>query len=429
MIRHATDRLLTSVLVSVGGLVVAVLAGVPEAAVLAIPWTVLLILGLANSRDANFAWRVNVADDRLLVGDEVNVTTTLEHASGTVMAKSDPSDGFWADTADEAIVAEAQLHDALSAKRTAVRMTLQTTQWGVHDLGHVEVTLTEPYGLFRWNGIVGETRYVRVHPTPNQIQNLLAPWLVRRVTGAHSSRLIGRGVEYADIRPFVAGDSIREINWRATARSSTLLVSERHTDRATDVVMLLDSFVESGHDVRTLFGLAIEGAVALAQSHLTVADRVGLVELGGTVRWVNPGAGRHQLQRLTDTLLSTGLHSHFAERNLALLMSRALPPRSFVVAMTPLLDARFIESLFVLGAHGHDVAVIECASPTPNYAETPNAVQRLTERLWDAEQQMIRDRLAEQGIAVARWRKGDHLDLTLVELTNRRRRATRGRRR
>jgi len=298
----------------------------------------------------------------------------------------------------------------------------------VHDVGHVGLTVTEPYGLFRWTGDAGEPRLVRVHPKPAQIRNLLAPWLVRRVTGAHSSKLAGRGIEYADIRPFASGDSLRDINWKATARSPDIRVSQRHPDRATDVVVLLDSFVESGHDVRTVFGLAIEGAVALAESHLAVTDRVGLVELGGTVRWLNPGAGRQQLQRITDLLLTTGLRSHFADRNLALLMSRALPPRSFVVAFTPLLDNRFIDALFIVGAHGHDVGVIECAATDPG-AETTDEALLVARRIWEAERQVTRDRLAEHGIAVATWRQGDHLDLTLAELTKRRRAALRGSRR
>jgi uncharacterized protein (DUF58 family) len=249
------------------------------------------------------------------------------------------------------------------------------------------------------------------------------------VTGAHGSKAVGRGVEYADIRLFASGDSLREINWKASARSPDLWVSQRHPDRATDVVLLVDSFVESGHDVRTVFGMAIEGAVALADSHLAVADRVGLVELGGTVRWVRPAAGRHHIQRLSDALVSTRLHSHVADRNLALLTSRALPPRSFVVALTPLLDSRFIDALFILGAKGHDVAVIECEASWPTVEDPADEWGPLARRLWEAERQVTRDHLAEHGIAVARWRQGDHLDLTLLEITNRRRRVVRGRHR
>jgi uncharacterized protein (DUF58 family) len=206
-------------------------------------------------------------------------------------------------------------------------------------------------------------------------------------------------------------------------------VSQRHPDQATDVILLLDSFVESGHDVHTVVGLAIEAAVALAESHLAATDRVGLVELGGLVRWVRPDTGQLQLQHLIDALLSTGLYAHVADRNLDAILGRMLPPRSFVVALTPLLDDRFIEALFALAAHGHDVGVIECDVADSEDEEGWSGTLRLARRFWEAERQMVRDRLAAHGVAVAGWRKGRQLDLTLEELTRRRQRTVRVRRR
>lgn len=429
MTRLATDRLLTAVIVAVGGLVVAVLAGEPEVALLAAPWTVLLIFGFARSQSGKVDVQVAVDADRLIAGDEFVVTTTIDGMSGSALISSTPSDAFWSDINRDDHETEAAVHEALRSAQTIVDLPLRADQWGVHDVGHIAITFTEPYGLFRWSGEFGSSQLIRVHPQPAQIRNLLSPWLVRSVTGAHGSKLAGRGVEYADIRPFTSGDSLREINWKATARSEDLWVSQRHPERATDVVLLVDSFVESGHDVRTVFGLAIEGAIALAESHLTVADRVGLVDIGGTVRWLNPSAGRHQLTRLIDTLLATGLYGHEADRNLALWMSRALPPRSFVVALTPLLDERFIDALFILVAHGHDVAVIECATPRPVVDDGNQFGSGLATRMWEAERQAIRDRLTEHGIAVATWHRGDHLDLTLSELISLRRLAVSGRHR
>jgi uncharacterized protein (DUF58 family) len=98
------------------------------------------------------------------------------------------------------------------------------------------------------------------------------------------------------------------------------------------------------------------------------------------------------------------------------------------VAFTPLLDKRFIDALFIVGAHGHDVGVIECAATDPG-AETTDEALLVARRIWEAERQVTRDRMAEHGIAVATWRQGDHLDLTLAELTKRRRVAVRGSRR
>jgi len=421
--RRATERLGAAAVATVAGALVAVLAGLPEAAVLVAPWAVLLALGLSKSGPTRPIATVAVASDRVLVDDAIEVTTSITGATGTVHVTCLPGPGFWATSDDAARRGSAQTHDVLVGGPTTIHAALPAAQWGIHDVGRVQIVVTEPHGLFRLEFEAGRPLPVRIHPNPTDLRNLLAPRLVRRVTGAHRSRAVGRGVEYADIRPFSTGDSLRDINWRASARSQELWVSQRHPDQATDVILLLDSFVESGHDVRTVFGLAIEAAMALAESHLAVTDRVGLVELGGVVRWVSPGTGQIQLQRMVDTLLATGLYANVADRDLRGLMTRALPPRSFVVALTPLLDDRFIDALFALGGHGHDVAVIECASAWPK-EDGPEAgeTRQLAHRLWHADRQMVRDRLAERGIAVAGWRHGGHLDLTLDELTRRRQR-------
>ena len=59
--------------------------------------------------------------------------------------------------------------------------------------------------------------------------------------GTHLTRHIGPGVEYADIRAYVPGDQLRSVNWPVSARRGSLHVTERLTDRAADVVVLIDT--------------------------------------------------------------------------------------------------------------------------------------------------------------------------------------------
>ena len=298
--------------------------------------------------------------------------------------------------------------------------TMPAQEWGAHDLGAMAVESSHAYGLFRSRAIVRQRRAIRVHPTPRQLQELVAPWLVRRVSGTHRSRESAQGIEYADIRQFSAGDSVRDINWRASARTGDLWVSQRHPDRATDVILLVDSFIETGHDIRRIFGLVVDASISVAESHLGVTDRVGLIEFGGVVRWVSPGTGRVQLQRLTDAILATGLYANAADKALPILPVRALPPRSFIIAFTPLLDDRFVEAIFTARGRGHDVAVIECLPVDDEDADAPYS-QSVARRFWDAERAMLRDHIAEQNIAVASWDGNENLDVVLGQLTRRRR--------
>ncbi len=433
MIRRATVRLPVAVLITAVCAILAVLAGRPDAAVLAAPWAVLLAMGLSGTRQPTVVGSVGAEARRVVAGDSFEVVTRISGATGWVEVGLRPDARFWPDappTTDSAgdvapPGAVRPVADVADGHRfTELQSELIAAAWGSHDVGRVDLTVNEPFGLIQWTGSLHTPTTVRVHPKPVDLQRLLAPWFVRRLSGAHGSRTVGRGVEYADIRPFSAGDSLRDINWPASARSDDLIVSQRHPDRSTDVVLLVDTFTESGHDMRSILGLAIEAAVGLAESHLSVTDRVGLIELGGIVRWVNPGTGRHQLQRLTDALLATELYENAADRHVMIVPPKALPPRSFVIALSPLLDPRFVDSLSVLRAGGHDVSVIECPPITDPSVETEfrskGDTARLASLLWQAERNVTRDRLTEAGIAVGRWELGDHIDLVLADLARRR---------
>ena len=442
MTLQITNRLITAVLAAAVGLLVAALAGRAEAAILVMPWAALLVLGLSGARPDRIRVALALERDRVIVDTPVTVEAEVSGLDGGWVEAvwrppaafatrpngqpGSPTDAPVEERSDDANGSEGGEHgsddgpgprpdDPVDRSVTAIgdatgpdgTITLTCRQpavaWGSHDVGRLEIRVHHPFGLTVASGLARQPLPVRVHPRPIDLRQLLAPWHVRRLTGAHRSRAAARGVEYADIRPYGPGDSPRDINWRASARSQELLVSQRHPDRSTHAILLIDSFADSGVDLPAVLGETIEAALALSESHLSVSDRVGLIDLGGIIRWVTPGSGRHHLQRLVDALLATRLYRSEAERSVTTLPARALPPRSFVLALSPLLDRRFVDALTVLRAAGHDVALVELApvldATAPRWDRTE--VSALALRLWQAERSLTRDTLAEHGIAVA----------------------------
>ena len=63
--------------------------------------------------------------------------------------------------------------------------------------------------------------------------------------GNQVARQKGEGLEFADLREFAAGDRVRSINWRASARRNVLVVNERHPERNADVILFLDTFADA----------------------------------------------------------------------------------------------------------------------------------------------------------------------------------------
>ncbi len=243
---------------------------------------------------------------------------------------------------------------------------------------------------------------------------LVRPARTRVHAGDHRTRQRGAGTEHADSRPFLPGDDRRAVNWRLTARLGEPWIDERHPERATDIIILVDTF-----DAAAL-GDAVRAGGALGVAYLAAHDRVGRVPFGGSMRWLRPDGGRYHEQLLLDAL--TGIR-HFdtdAERDLSSIPTAALPPNALVVAITPLADRRTISILDDLHARGSDLAIIEVV---PTVAPRRGSTARRATRLWELERRATHQRFVRRGLAVATWDGEGSLAATLGELAALRRHA------
>jgi uncharacterized protein (DUF58 family) len=160
---------------------------------------------------------------------------------------------------------------------------------------------------------------------------------------------------------------------------------------------------------------AVRGAAALAAAYLARKDRVGLIEYGGQLRWLKPGSGRAQLHRVLDTLLDASVVFTYVTRDLELIPRRILPPQALVVALSPLLDPRFVRAAADLTARGFDVLVI-AVSPVEavRVAVPASPVADLAARLWALERRAELDAHRRQGLTIVDWDGVSPLDAALL---------------
>ena len=112
-------------------------------------------------------------------------------------------------------------------------------------------------------------------------------------------RRAGSGLEFRDFRDFAPGDDPRNIDWRASARSSVAQIRRHYDDRAADWVLCLDRSASMTVGARRKWHLALQLAAAFAYLLLDLDHRVGLVVFSDQVDDMRrPGRGRSAYAQL-----------------------------------------------------------------------------------------------------------------------------------
>jgi uncharacterized protein (DUF58 family) len=397
--RSATPKLRAYTSVTAFGLVGALVLGRPELAALVAPLAVFLAVGLVLAPDPLYELRVALDPPTAVEGQEVELRVEAHCVRPAdrleIEAVASPGISFEPPSVLLRLRAGEERH---------LRIGARCDRWGAFAIGDLMLRAHDRLGLFRYESRGRTSIPVKVYPRREQLRTLLRPGHTMRSVGSLVSRELGDGIELAEVRPFRPGDRIHSMNWRASARKGGLWVTDRHPERNADVVIFVDAFTNLVSSDASSLDVAVRAAAAIAEAHLAIRDRVGLVSFGGTLRWLTPGSGRRQFYRIVDALLDTQLSLSYAWKGIDVLPPRTLPPRALVVALSPLMDERALEALFDLRGRGVDLVVLEI--PPERFirvAETDT--ERLARRIWALKRDVLRHRLERLGVPVGVWRE------------------------
>lgn len=287
---------------------------------------------------------------------------------------------------------------------------LNTVRWGRSALSAV-VSTRGASGL-----LLGSARcelgQVAVFPHADRISSVPRPLDLPDLLGVHLGRRKGEGVEFAGIREYLPGDSLRAVNWPVTARRGKLYVTERLAEQSAKVVSLIDASADIAQPGGSTLELSVHGALAVGQAALRRGDRAGVVAIGGVVHWLAPDLGTRHFYRIIEALLDVRPGGGSAPSTAAAFPPTMVPQGAAIVVFTPLLDDRVIHALIDLRRRGFALAVVDVLriepQPRPNADYDPLAV-----RMWRIGRRGIRYRLGDLGIPVGTWEDGAELDEVL----------------
>ncbi|CAM4348687.1 DUF58 domain-containing protein [Mycobacterium senriense] len=294
-------------------------------------------------------------------------------------------------------------------------VTATARRWGRYSIG-ARIDVVARGGLLTGTATVGAAEVIVFPLTPPQLTPIPQIELLDRL-GAHLTRHIGPGVEYADIRPYVPGDQLRAVNWPVSARRRQLHVTQRLTDRAADVVVLIDAYRQPAGPATEATERVVRGAAQVVQTALRHGDRAGIVALGGNhPRWLGADIGQRQFYRVLDTVLNAG--DRFEHTTGTLAPRAAVPAGAIVIAFSTLLDTEFALALINLRKRGHVVLAVDILDSSPFEDEQ----DPLVDRMWALQRSAMYRDMATIGVDIVSWAGESGLEQSMGVLPDRRRR-------
>ncbi|MHC9083441.1 DUF58 domain-containing protein [Luteimonas sp. RIT-PG2_3] len=186
---------------------------------------------------------------------------------------------------------------------SSVSYRLHPDARGEHVFDGVHLRLQSPWALWQQRRIAGMPHRLRVYPdfAPLTRLALLSAEQASRLVGAHLKRRRGEGTDFHQMREYRVGDSLRQIDWKASSRARKLISREYQDEKNQQLLIVLDTgrrmLARDGGLAH--FDHALNASLLVSYLALRQGDAVGLHTMGGERRWVAPQRGMGAL----DTLL------------------------------------------------------------------------------------------------------------------------------
>jgi uncharacterized protein (DUF58 family) len=378
------------------------------------------------ARDIVWVTVQRAVEDKLSLGEWNPITLTVTNGTARAMtvALRDvvPPDFLVEQTAAAAVTSRGYGLEVPARGQASLTYRVRPRHRGDHRFGDLYRRIEGPLGLVHRQRRQSETgKAVRVYPSLRQLRRY--ELLVRRgmmlEAGAKAIRAPGASTEFERLREYVPDDEFRRINWKATARRGKMIVNQFETERAQNVVIMIDAGRLMGARTQapvddessvlllgeTATGLtkldhALNAALLLAYVATVRGDRVALLSYAHEVQnFIPPARGRRAFLQMVDAFYNLAPAPVEPDHALAFqfLATRNLR-RSLVVLFTDLADRESSTALvanILRASRQHLVVCVTLGDPTvtrPALA-TPTDTPSLYEK-------MIAQRLIEERAAV-----------------------------
>jgi len=192
-------------------------------------------------------------------------------------------------------------------------------------------------------------------------------------SGEYHSVFKGRGMEFSEVREYMIGDDIRNIDWNVSARMGHPFVKVFDEERELTVMLMVDvsSSGNFGTSNQMKGEIAAELCALLAFSAIKNNDKVGLLIFSDKIeKFIPPRKGKQHVLRVIREILYFKPEDSQTDLNVALeYLSRVIRRRSIVFLISDFLAENYEKALQVANKK-HDVIAVDIIDPRE--VELPN---------------------------------------------------------
>ncbi|UMB61575.1 DUF58 domain-containing protein [Lutibacter sp. A80] len=152
---------------------------------------------------------------------------------------------------------------------------------GEYHFGNLNVFISSPLKIIAKRYRFQENEMVAVYPSYIQMKKYEFLAISNRLTefGLKKIRKIGHTLEFEQIKNYIAGDDVRTINWKATAKRSQLMVNQYQDEKSQPIYSIIDlgRVMKMPFEELKLLDYAINSTLAFSNIALKKNDKAGLI--------------------------------------------------------------------------------------------------------------------------------------------------------
>lgn len=228
-----------------------------------------------------------------------------------------------------------------------LRYRFTPTERGDLRFGRVAVRVTSPMGFWKVGLAIGVAESIRSFPNYAAVTRYALLAVDHRLSqiGVLKRRRRGEGMDFHQLRDYRDGDSMRTIDWKATARRVKLISREYQDERDQQVIFLLDCSrrMNARDDALSHFDHTLNAILLMTFVAVRQGDAVGLMTFGSGhpdgERFVAPKKSPEMVSRFLNALYPLNPSLRVPDyTDAALQLGKRLNKRALVIVISNLRD-------------------------------------------------------------------------------------------